>query len=118
MKVFLCRGVDGQDGGLSATRIWRAHFRSIFVLSKGLRQIVVNVKLNKYHCFGKCNSSLIPRVPILSFCLLRFVVMKNSCCCHSIFNGVVQQEEYLTFFFCIISSFNSSTTLKLTSPSI
>ena len=110
MKVFLCRGVDGQDGGLSATSIWRAHFRSIFVLSKGLLQIVVNVKLNKYHCFAKCNSSLIPRVSILGFCLLRFVVMKKSCCCHSIFNGVVQQE-YLTFFFCTICSFNSSTTL-------
>ena len=95
MKVFLCRGVDGQDGGLSATSIWQAHFRSIFVL--GLLQIVVNVKLNKYHCFGKCNSSLIPRVPILGFCLLCFAVMKESCCCHSIFHGVVQQE-YLTFF--------------------
>ena len=68
VKVFLCRGVDGQDGGLSATSIWRAHFRSIFELSKGLPQIVVNVKLNKYHCFGKCNTSLIPRVPILGFC--------------------------------------------------
>ena len=108
MKVFLCRGVDGQDGGLSATSIWRAHFRSIFVL--GLLQIVVNVKLNKYHCFGKCNSSSIPRVPILGLCLLRFEVMNESSCCHSIFHGVVQQE-YLTFFFCIISSLNSSTTL-------
>ena len=29
--------------------------------------IVVNVKLNKYHCFGKCNTSLIPEVPILGF---------------------------------------------------
>ena len=110
VKVFLCRGVDDQDGGLSATSIWRAHFRSIFALSKGLLQIVVNVKLNKYNCFGKCKSSLIPGVPILGFCLLLFVVMKKWCCCHSIFHGVVQQE-YLTFFFCIISSFNSSTTL-------
>jgi len=32
-----------------------------------LLQIVVNVKLNKYHCFGKCNTSLIPEVPILGF---------------------------------------------------
>ena len=30
LKVFLRRGVDGQDGGLSATSIWQAHFRSIF----------------------------------------------------------------------------------------
>ena len=110
VKALLCRGVHGQDGSLPATSIWRAHFRSIFVLSKGLLQFVVNVQLNKYHCFGKCNSSLIPLVPILGFCLLRFVVMKKSCCCHSIFHGVVQQE-YLTFFFCMISSFNSSTTL-------
>ena len=118
VKVLLCRGVDGQDGGLSATSIWRAHFRSIFVLSKGLLQIVVNVKLNEYHCFGKCNSSLIPRVPILGFFFLfRFVVMKKSCCSHFIFNGVVQQV-YLTFSLCIISSFNSSTTFKLTSPSL
>ena len=72
MKVFLCQSVDGQDSGLSATSIWRAHFRSIFVLSKGLLQIVVNVKLNKYHCFGKCNSSLIPRVPTLDFSFASF----------------------------------------------
>ena len=82
MKVFLCRGVDGQGGGFSAKSIRRAHFRSIFELFRGLLQIVVNVKVNKYHCFGKCNTCLIPRVPILGFCLLRFVVMKKSCCCH------------------------------------
>ena len=34
MKVFLYRGV-GQDGGLSATSIWRAHFRSIFCAVQG-----------------------------------------------------------------------------------
>ena len=33
----------------------------------GLLQIVVNVKVNKYHFFGKCNTSLISRVPILGF---------------------------------------------------
>ena len=56
----------------------------IFELLRGLLQIVVNVKVNKYHCFGKCNTCLIPRVPILGFCLLRLnsVVMKKSCCCH------------------------------------
>ena len=80
MQGFLCRGVDGQVGGFSAKSIWRAHFRSIFELLRGLLQIVVNVKINKYHCFGKCNTCLIPRVPILGFCLLRlnFVVMKKS----------------------------------------
>ena len=36
-----------------------AHFRLIFVLSKGLLQIVVNVKLNKYHFFGKCNTMVL-----------------------------------------------------------
>ena len=97
--------VDGQDGGFSATSIWRAHCRSIFELFRGLLQIVVNVKINKYHFFGKCNTSLISRVPILGFCLLRFMVMKKSCCCHSTFHCVVQQE-YPTFLFCIISSFN------------
>ena len=59
--------VDGQDGGFSATSIWRAHCRSIFELFRGLLQIVVNVKVNKYHFFGKCNTSLISRVPILGF---------------------------------------------------
>ena len=98
VKDFLCRRVDGQDGGLSATSIWRAHFRSIFVLSKGLLQIVVNVKLNKYHCFGKCNSSLIPRVPILGFCLLRFEAMMKSCCCHSIFHGVEKRQIRVIVF--------------------
>ena len=68
MKVFLCRGVYGQGGGFSAKIIWRAHFRSVFELCRGLLQIVVNVKVNKYHCFGKCNTCLIPRVPILVFC--------------------------------------------------
>ena len=68
MKVFLCRVLDGQGGGFSAKSIWRAHFRSLFELFRGLLQIVVNVKVNKYHCFGKCNTSLIPRVPILGFC--------------------------------------------------
>ena len=29
-------GVDGKDGGLSATSIWQAHFRSIFELFRGL----------------------------------------------------------------------------------
>ena len=68
-------------------RVFGEHtFDPFFVLSKGLPQIVVIVKLNKYHCFGKCNSSLIPRGPILGFCLLRFVVMKKS-----IFHGVVQE---------------------------
>ena len=33
----------------------------------GFLQIVVNVKINKYHFFGKCNTSLISRVPILGF---------------------------------------------------
>ena len=77
LKVFLCRGVDGEDGGLSATSIWQAHFRSIFELFRGLLQIVVNVKVNKYHFFGKCNTSLISRVPILGFCSLRLVVMNT-----------------------------------------
>ena len=76
--------VDGQDGGFSATSIWRAHFRSIYELFRGLLQIVVNVKVNKYHFFGKCNTSLISRVPILGFCLLlwwwrnRIVVILHS----------------------------------------
>ena len=54
------------------TSIWRAQFRSIFVLSKGLLPVVVNAKLNKYHWFGKCNSSLIRRGSILGFiCLIK-----------------------------------------------
>ena len=53
MKVSLCRVLDGQGGGFSAKSIWRAHFRSLFELFRGLLQIVVNVKVNKYHCFGK-----------------------------------------------------------------
>ena len=67
LQVFLCKGVAGQDGGFSATSIWRAHFRAIFELFRGFLQIVVNVKINKYHVFGKCNTSLISRVPILGF---------------------------------------------------
>ena len=94
----------------SATSIWRVHFRAIFELFRGFLRIVVNVKVNKYHFFGKCNTSLISRVPIFGFSWLRFVVMKKSCCRHSTFHGVVQQK-YPTFLFCIISSFNSSTTL-------
>ena len=43
---------------------WKAHFRSIFELFRGLLQIVVNVKVNKYNFFGKCNTSLISRFPI------------------------------------------------------
>ena len=105
VKVFLCRGIDGQDGGLSATSIWRAHFRSIFVLSKGLLEIVVNGKLNKYHCFGKSNSSLIPRVPIFGFCLLHFVVMKKPCCYHSIFHSIFNKN---------ISPFSFVSFLRLT----
>ena len=34
MKVFLCRGVDGQDDGLSATSIWRAHFHKFSIVFK------------------------------------------------------------------------------------
>ena len=49
VEVFLCRGVDGQDGGLSATSIWQTHFRSIFELFRGLLQIVVNVKVSATH---------------------------------------------------------------------
>ena len=45
----------------------RVFFRAIFELFRGFLQIVVNVKVNKYHFFGKCNTSLISRVPILGF---------------------------------------------------
>ena len=114
VKVFLSRRADCRSRWRFVCNEYLASTLSIHFCAvqpwKGLLQIVVNVKLNKYHCFGKCNSSLIPGVPILGFCLLRFVVMKKSCCSHSIFHGVVQQEN-LSFFFCIISSFNSSTTL-------
>ena len=34
MKVFLCRGVNGQDHGLSATSIWRAHFHKFSIVFK------------------------------------------------------------------------------------
>ena len=93
MKVFLCRGVDSEDGGFSATSIWRAHFRSIFVLSKGLLQILVNVKVNKYHCFGKCKTSLIPRVPILGF-LLRFLLI------FGFLASICGDEEIVLLSFC------------------
>ena len=64
-------------------RVFGEHtFDPFLMLCRGLLQIVVNVKVNKYHCFCKCITCLIPRVPILGFCQLRFVVRKKSCCCH------------------------------------